>query len=140
MDRQEALKLYRKTRRRRMTPEATLQMCVVEHMRLKAMPGCFILSIPNEHHCSEARGAMLNRMGRMKGAADLMVIRPNLPMVFLELKAKGEKPSFEQLAFGKMVCDAGHDWGWSDNIDHALWMLRNCGALKPEAQFRRKAA
>jgi hypothetical protein len=134
-----ALQLYRKTGRRRMQPEASLQITVAEHLRLMATPGTWFLSIPNERKCSPAMGKQLKDMGLLPGAADLLIFRFQADPIWLELKAKDGKPSVEQLAFRDLVKSAGHIWISSNEIRECLATLRILGALKPEVKFRRAA-
>lgn len=129
-----ALKLYSKPRKRRASPEAELQKAVVQHLRLAGVPGLLFFSVPNEQKCSVQRGVMLKKMGRLAGVSDLVLIIPRelqVPVVrFLELKAKGEKPTEAQYNFGNAVTDARASWGWADDIESASILLTNWGAIK----------
>lgn len=138
MPRNDGLALYRKQRRRRMTPEASLHIAVAEHLRLAAMPGSWFLHIPNEGKRSLAQGAHLKRLGMFPGAADLLIFTA-LDVCWLELKALGNRPTPEQIAFGELAKATGHRWAWADNINDALAILREFGALKPDAGIRRAA-
>lgn len=70
------LKLFSKPRRRKIGPEACLQITVVEYLRLAGVPGLLYFSVPNEQKCSVQRGAMLKRMGRLPGVSDLVIVIP----------------------------------------------------------------
>lgn len=137
------LKLFSKPRRRKIGPEACLQITVVEYLRLAGVPGLLYFSVPNEQKCSVQRGAMLKRMGRLPGVSDLVIVIPragrNPTVLFLELKAKGEKPSEEQVAFAKAASAISAFWDCADNIDDAILILRRWGAIRGTAR-RRPAA
>lgn len=125
-----ALKLYSKPRKRRIGPEARLQMAVVQYLKLAGVPGLLYFSVPNEQKCSVQRGAMLKKMGRISGVSDLVVIIPDKEVLFLELKAKGESPTTSQCEFGELATFAGHQWCWADCIDEAISILKDYGAIK----------
>jgi hypothetical protein len=123
---------------RRANPEAALQRAVCEHLRLRGTQGMLYLKIANEGKRSPAYGLEMKRQGLKPGAADLLIIVNGEP-TFLELKADGEKPTAAQYDFGTDAINAGAEWHWVDNIKGALNILEHVGALKPQAQVRRKA-
>ena len=130
-----------KPRRKRpfISAEDSLQITVVEHMRLAAMPGCWCLHIPNEGKRTPAGGLKMKRMGMLPGAADLFIHRPNEAPLFMELKAKGGTISAEQSAFGGLCAATGAAWCCAFGIDEALKILREAGALKPATGGKRRA-
>ena len=135
-----SLPLYNRTRRKRLTPEASLQMAVVEHMRLNAMPGCWCMSVPNDGKRTPATALHLKRMGMLPGAADLFINIAGEAPHFLELKAKGGKQSPEQIAFQELCSETGAWYYVATGIDEALSILMEWGALKPYVARRRLAA
>lgn len=132
------LKLYSKTRKRRASPEAELQKAVVQYLRLAGVPGLLFFSVPNEQKCSVQRGAMLKKMGRLAGVSDLVIMAPGEPILFLELKAKGEKQSDSQRAFECSAYEYGANYMVADTITEAVSILKECGAIKNVP--RRRAA
>src|SRR5688572_23905551 len=116
----DTFKYYTKLKRRRCGPEACLQYAVVEHLRLTATPGTIYFSIPNEAKRSLALGAHMKRMGMLSGAADLYIGVPGQPPAFMELKAKGEKQTENQIAFEQLCHRNGSRYWVVDNIDDAL--------------------
>ena len=134
------LKLFSKPRTRRASPEACLQMTVVEYLRLVGVPGLLFFSVPNEQKCSVQRGAQLKRMGRLSGVSDLVILIPGRGTLFLELKAKGEKQTENQEAFENAVCEwfPRHWYFVADTIDKAISILTEYGAIKNVS--RRRAA
>jgi hypothetical protein len=133
MNREPGLKLFSK--QRRSNPEAALQRAVCEHLRLRGTDGMLYLKIANEGKRSPAYGLEMKRQGLKPGAADLLIIVNGNP-VFLELKAKGEKPTAAQFDFGTDAINAGADWHWVDNINSALNILEHIGAIKPQGNKR----
>src|SRR5258706_122665 len=126
------MKFYSKPRRKRIGPEACLQITVIEHLRLLAKSGVIYFSIPNEGKRSEAQGAYLKRMGMLPGAPDLCIIVPAFDfndIHFLELKSRDGKLSDDQIAFRDMCARRRIPYSVAYNIDEALRFLRECGAI-----------
>jgi hypothetical protein len=132
-----SLPLYHKPRKKRVGPEAQLQMAVIQYLKLAGVPGLLYFSVANEQKCSVQRGAMLKKMGKLAGVADLVIIAPVHPgltnTLFLEIKAAGEKQSPAQIAFAdavRRIPDHFH-YRCVDNIGDAINILTLCGAIKP---------
>lgn len=122
----------------RTSPESQLQKAVVDLLRKAGVPGVVFFRIANDAKRTPAAGQWERAMGLLPGVADLCIlVPPGKPALFLELKAKGGKPSPEQWAFAGAVGAAGHVWACIDNIDHALEFLSRHGAIR---QRRREAA
>lgn len=76
-------------------------------------------------------GGRLQRMGARAGVSDIVLASPPYArMHVLELKRKGEKPSPEQWAFMDEVVICGGVARWADNVDAALEILREWGAVR----------
>lgn len=110
--------------------ESALQIAVVEHLRLTGVPGLLFFSIPNEGKRTPANGARMKAMGMLPGVADLFVKVAHEWPLFLELKKIGETPRWEQSQFGLMATGARCHWAWTDNMDEALDILREYGAIR----------
>jgi hypothetical protein len=78
--------------------EASLQVQVCHHLKLRHRPGVFWFHVPNGANRSPAQSALLKKMGLLPGMADLVVIVAGRAH-FLELKASGGRPSVDQIAF-----------------------------------------
>jgi hypothetical protein len=125
-----SLQLYHKPRRRkRIGPEACLQYAVVQYLLLSAPRGTIWFHPANEGKRTEGEGAHLKRMGMLPGVADLCIILPGEKARFLELKARGEKQSDDQIAFQALCESNGTPYAVADNIDQALRILTGWGAL-----------
>lgn len=76
-------------------------------------------------------GGRLQRMGQKKGASDLLFAGPpNGQLHALELKRRNEKLSRDQETFFDEVRAAGGKVAWADNVDAALEILREWGAVR----------
>lgn len=117
-------------------PEAQIQAAVIQHLAQRGAPGIVYFAPCNEGKRTPAAAAYLRKLGMLPGVADLCIIVPGKPVLFLELKAKGGKPTPEQDAFGIAATLAGHGWTCIDNIDDALVMLESWGAIR-RAESRR---
>ena len=136
----ESLRLYSKSRKRRASPEAELQKAVVQYLRLAGVPGLLFFSVPNEAKRSPRLANHLKAMGLLSGVSDLVIIRPGnidaAEVLFLELKAKGKKPSKTQLAFRDAANHANCTWLSADNINEAIKILKECGFIRAVARRR----
>ena len=78
-----------------------------------------------------AEGGRLQRMGQKKGASDLLLAGPPHGQLHaLELKRQNMKLSKDQEAFFDEVLAAGGKVAWADNVDRALDILREWGAIQ----------
>ncbi len=135
-----ALRLYTpKKRRKRLTPEASLQKTVIQYLLFNSPKNTIYHSIPNERECTAAQMKHLKEMGLLPGVADLLIIVPGQMPCYLELKAKGEKQSQEQIGFEALCRRNGSRYSCVDNIKDALCVLRYWGCLKPDRSVRRAA-
>jgi hypothetical protein len=74
--------------------EKQIHKAVIDHWRACGLPGTLVATIPNE----DARG----QAGLTKGLPDLLVLSPELPVGFIELKRDKGKVRPEQQAFAAM--------------------------------------
>lgn len=84
--------------------EFDLQKFAVTLLRFNAIPGVIFFHVPNGEYRSPRTGARLKAMGVMPGVADLVVIKPNGLVYFLELKTAKGTLSKPQRAF-RDACD-----------------------------------
>ncbi len=98
--------------------EAQEQTYLVHWMRLK---GLLVMSIPNQGRRSYWQGQKEVSMGLLKGACDLLLAEPNRQYgaFFIEMKARGQKPRPEQLAFMEEARKWGYRADWYDNWEKA---------------------
>jgi len=76
-------------------------------------------------------GGKLARMGTRKGVSDFLLIGPPAARLHaLELKARGETPDDDQVAFLEAVEAAGGVAAWCDSYDRAISLLKSWGAVR----------
>ena len=109
--------------------EDKTQVAIVDFLRAVLPPEAFVFSVPNEQKCSPARGAMLNRMGRLTGMADLVIDHEGRAF-FLEIKRpRGGSQTTAQKAFQQMV---GDRYAVARSIDDARAALKRWGVQTRE--------
>ena len=116
-------------RRRRGAPaplEQAIQAAVVHHWRMLGVPGSLVAAIPNQF----AHG----QPGLTRGLADLLVLAPELPVGFIELKRDDDSPvSAEQREFGKLCMALGIPYAICVGRDEPITMLEAMGAVRRAA-------
>lgn len=134
-----SMKFYSgKPPRKRIGPEASLQVTVVEHLRLYGVHDLIFNHACNEGVRTPAQGLFLKRMGMLPGIADLYIGVPGAPPSWLELKALNGKQSDEQIAFEELCLRNGSRYAVADNIKDALRILHGWGALRPDHSYVRR--
>ena len=82
-------------------------------------------------------GGRLQRMGARKGASDILLAGPpHATLHALELKQQGGKPNEEQQAFMAEVQAAGGFAEWADNVNDAVSILTDWGAISTRIHFQ----
>ena len=132
------LQFYSKSRRA--SPEAAIQRAVIEHLRMRGVPGMVYMAVKNEGKRSEALGLEYKRQGMRPGAPDLLVMVKGKPVLGLELKTAKGKLSAEQRQFALEWEAAGGVYVPAYGLNEALETLELYGALKPNAIRRARAA
>jgi hypothetical protein len=112
-------------------PEIDLHIPLVNALTLFLMPGWMFFHYPAGEHRDPITGARLKRMGTKRGVADILLVGPPAGRFHaLELKARGRKPTPEQLAFLEAVAAAGGHSAWVDTLKDALEVLWQWGAIR----------
>lgn len=113
-------------------PEQEIHVAVVAHLRQRGSPGLVFWHTPNNVHGSRRRdyvaGAIHKAMGARAGVSDLILLHHGT-LYALELKAKGGKPTKEQLEFLAAVRAASGVATWVVGLDVALKWLEIHGLL-----------
>lgn len=96
--------------------ESKIQRAIVQWARLQGLP---LISIPNHGKRSLWAGRNEVAMGLTKGVSDLFLARPvgYYAGMWIELKAKGKKPTVEQYEWLEIMLKEGYHAVWFDNID-----------------------
>lgn len=107
-------------------PEQQLQVQVFDWLDYLPQVRKYCFSIPNEMKVSIYHGRILKRMGRRSGVCDVFIAYPSktFPGMFLELKAKGKKPTANQFQFMDDMRQVGYFVEWADNFDDAQRLIK----------------
>jgi hypothetical protein len=76
--------------------ESDIAKAVMQHWRALALPGTLVASIPNQFAAGQ--------YGLTKGLPDFLIMGPDLPVGFIELKTERGRISEAQLRF-KDICE-----------------------------------
>ncbi len=118
----------RRTRRRR-RPEDELQRALVQHLRTRPADGLVWFHVPNQGFRRRIEAAILKGLGVQAGVSDLIFLHRGR-FLALELKAKGGKPTPEQVDFLARVTLGGGVARCVDDLDEAITWLEMLGVLK----------
>jgi hypothetical protein len=133
--------LFTKRWRRAAPPdpsELAIQIALADRLRLQAHRDVIWFHCPNGELRDARTAAKLRAMGTLAGVPDLTfiqritvldgeVIVPRI--LFLELKARGRKPTADQIAFAKRAEACGCTWKCADTVDEAVTILETYGIL-----------
>lgn len=116
--------------------EREIQIAVMQHYKLRRLPGVVGWHTPNGGFRTKAEASLLRAMGVLPGVADLTFTFPAYeavgptpvtrarPALFLELKAKRGRLSPDQKVFRDLMLACGHIYEWADTLDGALEILQ----------------
>ena len=110
--------------------ETAMQIALVDRLRWLARPDVVFWHTPNGGFRDEREAAKFKAMGVLAGVADLAFIMPGPRVAWLELKARGEEPTDEQLAFAERVRACGCTWTCADDLDQAVALINQFGVLR----------
>lgn len=102
--------------------EKAIHAAVIAHWRVFGVPGSLVATIPNEGAKGQA--------GLRKGLPDLLVISPQLPIGFIELKKDGGLVSEAQADFAQLCHLRGIPWEVTFGRDEPICILEKWGAVK----------
>jgi hypothetical protein len=133
------LDMFRRDRRRRPKavtldpPEYRMQIALVQLLRLQARPEIEYWHTPNGELRDKRHAAKLKAMGTRPGVADLVFLfhdTAEVPVLFLELKARKGRLSDDQEHFRNRVRALGYAYEWTDSFDDAVRILRKYHVLR----------
>jgi hypothetical protein len=108
--------------------EATIQRAIVQHLKVRAVPGLVYFHVPNGGSRGKIEAARFKAMGVRAGVSDLILIHDR-KIFALELKKKGGRASIEQLTFLSEADAAGAYTALAEGLDAALATLDAWGLL-----------
>lgn len=101
--------------------EKDIQISLIKYLNLKRNVLAF--SVPNERKVSVQTGRLLNRMGRVSGVPDLLIIKSGGQYLHLEVKTeKGKLSANQETILNKlqhMNCNAQVGYG----LDHCIKII-----------------
>lgn len=103
--------------------EKQIHTAVIEHWRHTRVGGTLVATIPNMRAFGQA--------GLTKGLPDLLVITPNLPVGFIELKATTGELTEMQEQFGCICQLHGIPWEVTYGREEPIALLEKWGACMP---------
>ena len=111
-----------------LSKERQIQIAVIDWVRLQ-YPWLidYTIYIMNERKCSARTGHMLNRMGRLPGASDLLFAWPTSKYygLFLELKRPDGKPTKTQIEFLERMNKIGYLATIAYDFEEAIIIIKD---------------
>ena len=102
--------------------ESAIHKAVIDHWKALGLPGTLVATIPN----MKAHG----QYGLTKGLPDLMVLSPELPVGFIELKAEKGRLSPDQEAFGNLCFATEIPFAVTYGRDEPIRILEHWGVVR----------
>lgn len=97
-------------------PEDSVHVSILEWIAA-VRPDAIVWHIPNGGHRTRGVALKMKRLGVRPGVADLEVVIPGHPTIYLEVKAAKGVVSPEQRQFGADMISAGRAWAIVRGID-----------------------
>lgn len=110
--------------------EYHLQIAIANVLRLSATRGTTWFAVPNEGARSPRNGKRMKDMGRRAGVPDLIIVVKSTPHS-IECKKPKEKQSQAQRDMEQEFREAGVSYTIVDNLDQAILLLKDIGAIRP---------
>lgn len=105
--------------------EKAIHTAVIDHWRACGFPGTLVATIPNE--------AAFRQPGLTKGLPDLMVLSPELPVGFIELKTEKGPVAEEQKAFAAMCAALDIPYALTRGRDEPIRILEAWNVVRRTA-------
>jgi hypothetical protein len=110
-------------------PEQTIQRAIVQHLRVRGLPGLVFLHPANGGFRTAAEAAIFQSLGVRPGASDLLLWHAGRSYA-LELKAPGGRATPAQLQFLSDMEAAGAHSELAEGLDDALAALEGWQLLR----------
>lgn len=102
---------------RRAQPEHALQVQINKLVRAHVAHPHLFLSVDAAKRTHDLARVREKARGVIAGTPDTLLIVPTLPLIAIELKAPGNKPTDRQIQVGEAIRAAGHLWDWCDSAE-----------------------
>jgi hypothetical protein len=115
-------------------PEHALQVMVAKWVRMNVpMPHHFFASDRSRKQ-SALQHVREKARGMIAGTPDTHLLLPGHPLIAIELKAPGGRPTDQQRRVGEAICAAGGMWTWVTSVTEYAAALVSAGVwLEPSA-------
>jgi hypothetical protein len=118
--------------------EDDIQMAIVQHLKLRGVPGAVWFHVPNGGRRNPREAARFKQLGVRAGVSDLILVHDK-NIFALELKAPRGRASESQLEFIRDMKNAGAKVCIAEGIDKALDALESWGLLRGTARMLKNA-
>ena len=108
-------------------PEHALQTLVCKLVREIVPQPCLFTSIDRSAKQSAFQHMREASRGILSGFPDCILLVPGMPVIAVELKAPGSKPSERQRAVEEAILASGHHYAWADSVQGYVALLRGFG-------------
>jgi hypothetical protein len=114
-------------RRRNAHPEHFLQVMVNKWVRAHCVYPHFFTSVDRSAARSKFDHIRQKAAGQISGVPDTLIVIPRFPLIAIELKAPGKKPTSRQYEVGEALKKAGALWDWADSVESYAMLLHGWG-------------
>ena len=108
-------------------PEHSLQVALVKLVRVYVAQPHLFISVDAAKSASSMQRIREKARGVLSGTPDTLLVVPTLPLIAVELKAPGNRPTDRQMQVGAAITAAGHHWGWADSCAEYFRLLSAWG-------------
>ena len=110
--------------------EHSLQVSVLQYLKLNAKRGIYWFAVPNAAKRSWQGARRMKAEGLTAGVADLCIMVPEGRVLWLELKnAKGKRSDMQDF-FEDVCCHLDHPYCTARSLDEAIFFLSHWGTLR----------
>jgi hypothetical protein len=108
-------------------PEHALQVKLNQWQREHIPQPHFFASVSRQQKTAQFTHNREKMAGQVAGMPDTILQCPNKPIIAVELKAPGNKPTDAQEAVGAAIIAAGGCWGWTTTVEGYARFISECG-------------
>lgn len=106
-------------------PEHRLQVQLTKWVRACVPMPHFFAGLDIAKKASAITRMQDKARGVISGVPDTIMLVAGLPVIAVELKAPGNRPTPRQFEVGEAIRAAGHVWGWCDTVTGYFELLRS---------------
>jgi hypothetical protein len=115
--------MLRNVKKRKFTEATQVQIPLMQWAYYHPICRDYLFHIANERKCTPKQGSFLKKMGVKKDIPDIFLAHPCFTGArrgfFIELKAKGRKPTKSQFIMMEKLRNVGYHVDWFDNWENA---------------------